>query len=58
MLELQRGKMLLASEYMENVIKGGSKMEKWSTAAIQRTFFSVMTRLRSVGPIAHPAIDA
>ena len=58
MLELQGGKLLLASPYMEIVIKGGTKMEKWSTAAIQTTFFSAMTRFSSVGPIAHPANDA
>jgi hypothetical protein len=39
MLELQGGKLLLASPDMEIVIKGGTKMEKWSTAAIQTTFF-------------------
>jgi hypothetical protein len=58
MLELQGGKLLLASPDMEIVIKGGTKMEKWSTAAIQTTFFSVMTRFSNVGPIAHPANDA
>jgi len=58
MLELQGGKLLLASPDMEIVIKGCTKMEKWSTAAIQTTFFSAMTRFSSVGPIAHPANDA
>jgi hypothetical protein len=54
MLELQGGKLLLASPDME-IVKGGTKMKKWSTAAMRTT---VMTRFSSVGPIAHPANDA